>query len=53
MIIDIISLSITTKVWGWAQIETLGSAVGLATICAKGPSDFGYYLNCVKSFFDH
>ena len=48
--IEIISLSISTKVWHWAGIElaTPRSAVGLATDCATGPGKmpvFGVYCS--------
>ena len=39
MTIDIISRSISTKVWDWAgiELETHESAVRLATNCTMGP----------------
>ena len=38
MNVEIISCSISMKVWDWARIKlvTPGSAVGLATDCATG-----------------
>ena len=39
MAVEIISWSISMKVWDWAgiKITTPGSAVGLATDCSMGP----------------
>ena len=52
MTIEIISCSISTKVWDWAGIEltTPGSTVGLATDCADDPSKF---TRNVKPYFSY
>ena len=48
MTVEIISSSISTKVWDWAQIKltTPGSSIGLATDCAMG-------LVCWICYYEH
>ena len=49
MTVEIISLSISRKVWNRAEIEimTPGSAVGLTTDCATGPRTMEFYKGII------